>query len=284
MPYVEGETLKQIIRTCLEEEKAGKVVHPIGTAICKLASSKKLLIPEITAFKAISGYGLEAVLADGTPISIGLPEYINKKNVSIPRAEEIVTLLSVGSELYLFYFTDQIRPQMSEILSSIELKNGLTPLMLTGDHALSANRVGKVLGITQVFSNLRPEDKLAKVAEFSEKEGLAMVGDGINDAPALARATVGISMGRIGSGAAVDASDVVLLNDDLSVLHWLFSKSKKTQSIVRQNIFLAMGVICLATTPALLGLIPLWVAVLLHEGGTVLVGLNSLRLLSERKN
>ena len=86
-------------------------------------------------------------------------------------------------------------------------------------------------------------------------------------------------MGRIGSATAIDASDVVLLNDDLHLLTYLFSKAADTKAIVRQNLFLALAVICLATTPALLGFIPLWIAVLLHEGGTVLVGLNSLRLL-----
>ena len=153
-------------------------------------------------------------------------------------------------------------------------------MMLTGDHTDIAHAVAAQVGIDEVFANLRPEDKLAKVAEFSH-EGLIMIGDGINDAPALARATVGISMGKIGSATAIDASDVVFLNDDLSLLDWLVRKSKHTISIVKQNITLALCVIVFATTPALLGLVPLWIAVILHEGGTVPVGLNSLRLLKK---
>lgn len=244
-----------------------QVVHPIATSICKLAESRKLSLPEIHEFKAIPGYGLEAKLADGTPIAIGLVEQEVK--------EGIQSHLRVGSEQFVFRFEDQIRPNMAKVLRSLDL----TPYMLTGDRKVNADSVGVALGLTHIYSELRPEDKLAKVAELSAEQNLAMVGDGINDAPALARATVGISLGRIGSATAVDASDVVLLNDDLSLLSWLFSHSKKTLHIVRQNITIALSVICLATIPALLGLIPLWIAVILHEGGTVLVGLNSLRLL-----
>ncbi|HEV7736484.1 MAG TPA: heavy metal translocating P-type ATPase, partial [Chlamydiales bacterium] len=267
-----------------------QVVHPIATAICNLAAEKKLELPIIHNFKTLPGYGLEAALQDGTSIAIGLPEHISAK-LSASQAlrlkewtlksssGQILAALLVGHELFAFRFSDQIREKIGDLVATLKAKNELSAVMLTGDHAENANLVGQMLGIPHVFSNLRPEDKLSKVAELSDQRGLAMVGDGINDAPALTRATVGISMGKIGSATAVDASDVVLLNDDLNFLPWLFTKAKKTEIIVRQNLGVALGVICLATLPALLGLIPLWLAVILHEGGTVLVGLNSLRLL-----
>ena len=132
------------------------------------------------------------------------------------------------------------------------------------------------------FDNLTPlypEEKLKIVSNLSAHDGLAMVGDGVNDAPALARATVGISMGKVGSTSAIDASDIVLLHDDLNLLPWLISKAKKTKIIILQNVIVAFSAILFASLPALLGIVPLWLAVILHEGGTMVVGLNSLRLL-----
>ncbi len=259
-----------------------QVVHPIATAICKLATDKNLPLPDIANFKTVPGYGLEGTLPDNTLVAIGLPEHISAKiqnKIAIPKnSGEVLTILLIGEDLFALRFTDQVRPNMANALRKMEQENNLTTLMLTGDHQQNADHVAKLLGINKVYANLRPEDKLEQVANLSA-QGLAMVGDGINDAPALARATVGISMGKIGSATAVDASDVVLLNDDLDLLNWLFHKAKLTKRIVAQNITLALGVICLVTTPALLGFIPLWLAVVLHEGGTVLVGLNSLRLL-----
>jgi heavy metal translocating P-type ATPase len=246
------------------------VVHPIATAICKLAQERKLPPAEITQFKSIPGFGLEG-LYHNKKVAIGLPEFIGIQT----QEKGVLAALRIDHQTYLFRFTDQVRTDIRPLIASLPLR----PIMLTGDNAENAHHVARLLGIQEVYANLRPEDKLDKVAELSEKQGLAMVGDGINDAPALARATVGISMGRIGSATAVDASDVVLLNDDLHLLSWIFLKSKQTLRIVKQNLALALGVIFLATTPALLGLVPLWMAVILHEGGTVLVGLNSLRLL-----
>lgn len=251
-----------------------QVVHPIATAVCKLAISKQIQAAPIRDFKAIPGTGVQGYTEEGTLVKIGIAEEAYKK-----QGGEVLAQLTVGEDHFLFRFTDQLRKETPDLLQKMKRTFGMEVLMLTGDRENSAARIGKEAGIDQIFADLRPEDKLAKVAELAEQGGLAMVGDGINDAPALARATVGISMGKIGSATAVDASDVVLLNDDLSLLPWLFAKARHTIRIVKQNLALALFVICFATTPALLGYIPIWVAVLLHEGGTVLVGLNSLRLI-----
>lgn len=264
------------------------VTHPIAEAICKLADAKHLQPASVCSFESIPGFGLKGVYRS-MPVLIGRPNYLmaqmhdeQKKTLAewIHASENaVLTALSIGDEVFVFRFADQVRETAAFLMDRIKKTNRLIPIMLTGDHQRSAEAVGNFLGIEKILADLRPEDKLAKVAELSDLGGLAMVGDGINDAPALARATVGISMGKVGSATAVDASDVVLLNDDLHLLSWLFSKSHQTLRIVKQNLILALCVICLATIPALLGLIPLWTAVILHEGGTVLVGLNSLRLL-----
>lgn len=268
------------------------VVHPIATALCNLAISKNISPATIDSFKAVPGSGLEGIYKS-KPVFIGLLE---KAAAHLPQTtleqlhnwlgtkSGILAALTIDSDIFLFHFTDKVRDDAASLISNIRSKNNLSPVMLTGDRRLSAEIVGKAIGIHSIFADLRPEDKLAKVAELSALGGLAMVGDGINDAPALARATVGISMGKIGSATAVDASDVVLLNDDLHLISFLFSKSRQTLRIVKQNLALALCVICFATLPALLGLIPLWAAVIMHEGGTVLVGLNSLRLLRKLQN
>ncbi|MGD0664174.1 MAG: HAD-IC family P-type ATPase, partial [Rhabdochlamydiaceae bacterium] len=194
--------------------------------------------------------------------------------------EKMSTYLYVDGSVVLFEFQDALRAHVKETIASLKNEN-LKVVMLTGDHLVNAAPIAKEAGIDEVYADLRPEDKLQKITELTTKNELMMVGDGINDAPALARATVGVSMGKIGSATAVDASDIVLIHDDLSLLTWLVKKAHKTRQILIQNLSLALIVILFATTPALLGWVPLWLAVILHEGGTVLVGLNSLRLLKK---
>lgn len=154
--------------------------------------------------------------------------------------------------------------------------------MLTGDHSYSAERIAKEVGIENYHADLKPEDKLNHVTDLAQTYGLAMIGDGINDAPALARATVGICMGKVGSSSAIEAADIILLQDNIDQLDWLVGLAEKTKRIVKQNLILATAAILFASLPALGGIVPLWLAVVMHEGGTVLVGLNALRLLKSR--
>lgn len=256
------------------------VTHPMAEAICQLADQKEIPPAIITNFQSVPGFGLKGktkLQGKEVEIKIGNEAFISPDK-PLNKKGSMISFLQIETSLFDFRFEDTLRKGVKEVLDSLKAK-GMEVTMLTGDHKESANTVAKELEIDKTYADLRPENKLDIISKLSAEKHLAMVGDGINDAPALTRASVGISMGEIGSATAIDASDIVLLQDDISLISWLHKKSKKTMVIVRENLTLALGVIVLATTPALLGIIPLWLAVILHEGGTVLVGLNSLRLL-----
>jgi len=265
-------------------------IHPIAKGIDSLAKQAGIKPALLEAFKAIPGYGLEGKI-EKQSVYIGHPDYIFDKigKEEIPELQErikeirkngqLLAVLLIGREVFLFKFKDTARNKIQATLHALKTHWNMMIVMLTGDHEESAKRIAVELGIDDYRSNLKPEEKLALVAALSEEKGLAMVGDGINDAPALARATVGICMGQVGTTAAMEASDIVLLNDNIELLDWLFAKAKKTQTIVLQNLLIALSAILLASISALAGIVPLWLAVILHEGGTILVGLNALRLL-----
>lgn len=265
-------------------------VHPISKAIVQEAQSKNLPHVQLSDFKSIPGYGLEASL-DDQPVYIGNPSHVlpklskdvaqklEQKILAFQEQGELIAILLIAERLYLFRFRDTLRPHIKETIAQLKQIKGWKLVMLTGDHSYSAKRVANEVGIDDFHADLKPEDKLNFVTRLSQDKGLAMIGDGVNDAPALARATVGICMGKVGSSTAIEAADIVLLNDNIEQLAWLISLAYKTQSIVKQNLTLATVAILAASLPALGGLVPLWLAVVLHEGGTVLVGLNALRLL-----
>lgn len=268
-------------------------VHPIATAIMKFAESKNVKLASLSDFTSVPGYGLKAIdttLSGNQEIYIGRPSYIadqlppqlqatlTARTKEIEEKGELLAVMIIGSRPFIFRFRDTPRPHMKDMLQSIR-KRGIESVMLTGDHYNSARQIADELGIDEFHAGLTPEDKLNYVSSLAEKKGLAMIGDGVNDAPALARATVGIGMGKVGSAAAVDAADVVLLHDNIELLDWLLEKASLTKTVVKQNLFLATSAIIIASLPALAGIVPLWLAVVMHEGGTVLVGLNALRLL-----
>mmetsp|Transcript_30010 Transcript_30010/g.115199 ORF Transcript_30010/g.115199 Transcript_30010/m.115199 type:complete len:167 (-) Transcript_30010:159-659(-) len=154
--------------------------------------------------------------------------------------------------------------------------------MLSGDNMTSAERVSNEVGkLDDVHASLSPSEKLNILSGWRGSKGsVLMVGDGVNDAPALAGATVGCSLG-LRSATAVENSDVIFMDENLSSLSWYIRKSKSTRAIVAQNLVLALGFMALASMSAACGALPLWLAVSMHEGGTLLVGLNGLRLLSD---
>jgi len=263
------------------------VKHPIAEAITNLAKEKNISLAPIDQLQSIPGSGIQAFsLEHHLPCFLGSFYFILSKKEGVSLAplsskSSTQTYFLLGDALFVFHFQDELRKEAIEVLSRLKDRS-LDVYMLTGDEERNARQIADQLGITQVLAHLKPQDKLDKVASLSQEAGLIMIGDGVNDAPALARATVGISMGKIGSSSAIAASDVVFLQDDLSSIEWILQKSKQTVGIIRQNLFLALCVIVLATTPALLGLVPLWLAVILHEGGTLVVALNSLRLLRQK--
>jgi Cd2+/Zn2+-exporting ATPase len=290
---MDGNALSDTEATAVAAALERGAVHPVARAIIEEAEKKQLDGALVKDFKATAGYGVEgSVKLKDTWVksAIGSPEFIFKrlpkdKNALIKEkvekiraSGEVFAAGLIENDIWLFRFQDTLRPQMAHTIKELKEKHRWRLLMLTGDHPASAGRIAGKLGIEEFFADLKPEDKLTHVSLLAEKEGLAMVGDGINDAPALARATVGICMGKVGSTTAVDAADVILLHDNLERLPWLLDKSKQTQNIVRQNLCFAAAAILGATIPALMGLIPLWLAVVLHEGGTIAVGLNALRL------
>ncbi len=263
--------------------------HPIARALVTYASQRGITPAVISQFHTVPGYGVQGLYEDqevflGSPAWILpklTPEYKKQMEAQLKEIHErgeLVTLLLIGTRCALFRFQDTIRTDVAKTLQALKKKWKMRLVMLTGDNASSARAIAEQIGLSEFHAQLSPQDKLA----FIEKEShLMMIGDGINDGPALARAHVGIAMGKLGSRVAIEAADIILLNDNLELLEWLVKKSHQVVRIVKQNVLLAAIPILFATFFALCGWIPLWMAVIVHEGGTVLVSLNALRLLKK---
>ena len=259
--------------------------HPIAKAIHEYAKKNKIENEiKILDFKSDAGFGIRSTCEIDNKkykVFIGRLDYIQKQiNKDLkefaPKEAKTLSYLWIDTFLFILTFSDNIRENVFSFIKTLKKKKNL--VMLTGDNLINANFVANKLGISQVYANLSVENKLELIKKFA-KDGIVMVGDGINDAPSLTRATVGISLAKIGSATAIDASDVILMNDDITQISYLINKSSSTSKIAKQNLILAIIIILFASIPSLLGFIPLWLAVCLHEGGTLIVGLNCLRLL-----
>ncbi|RDY10360.1 putative cadmium/zinc-transporting ATPase HMA1, chloroplastic, partial [Mucuna pruriens] len=205
-------------------------------------------------------------------------------NTSSYGSEYVHAALAVNQKVVtLIHLEDRPRPGVFNVIQELQDEAKFRVMMLTGDHESSARRVASAVGINEFYCNLKPEDKLSHVKDISRDMGggLIMVGEGINDAPALAAATVGIVLAHRASATAIAVADVLLLRENISAVPFCIAKSRQTTSLIKQNVALALTSIVLASLPSVLGFVPLWLTVLLHEGGTLLVCLNSVRALNE---
>ena len=256
--------------------------HPISKSIQKYYN-REIDKTSINSIKEISGKGIEALI-NNMKILVG-----NEKLVNIPSdliIDDIGTILYVEIDNKFtgyIVISDEIKKDASKAIKGLKDVGVKKSIMLTGDIEKVSKKVGEELGLDEIYTNLLPQDKVSKFEEIIEnkksKGNVAFVGDGINDAPVLARADVGIAMGAMGSDAAIEAADVVIMTDEPSKIVTAIKSSKKTMKIAMQNIALAFGVKAIALILSALGIADMWMAVFADTGVTILAVLNSFRAL-----
>ena len=261
--------------------------HPISKSIQKYYN-REIDTNSINSIKEISGKGIEAVI-NNKKILIG-----NEKLIDVPNdiiVNDIGTILYVEIENKFagyIVISDEIKKDAKKAIKGLKDIGIKKSIMLTGDVEKVAKKVGEELGLDEIYSNLLPQDKVSKFEEIiknkNSKGNVVFVGDGINDAPVLARADVGIAMGAMGSDAAIEAADVVIMTDEPSKIVTAIKSSKKTMKIAMQNIILAFGVKAIALILSALGIADMWMAVFADTGVTILAVLNSFRALKIENN
>lgn len=264
--------------------------HPISNAIIDYASQFNSITYDVTDFENIVGQGIKGKIKEKYFYAgnFKLIESINKNIVSYQ--DEIksyeqegysVIIIATSNMIHgLITVADPLRSNINQILRHLNDSNIKNTVMLTGDNKGTADKIAQLSGIKEVYAELMPEDKLVAIKDLQSKGYLVgMIGDGINDAPALAQSEVGIAMGGIGSDTAMETADVVLMSDNINQLTNTISISKKSKSIIKQNIYFSIIIKMIAFILVFPGLLTLWLAVLSDTGAAILVILNSLRLL-----
>ena len=258
--------------------------HPIGKSILKAAKIQNPSeIQKNVSIKEISGMGIEATLEDEQNITIfcGNHKLMEKHNIQFEEAKEIGTIVYVAkNQDYLGYIViaDAEKPEATSALTNLKALGIERTVMLTGDQENVANAVGKKLGVDTVFANLLPQDKVSILEQLlAEKKIVGFVGDGINDAPVLTRSDVGIAMGGLGSDAAIEAADVVLMDDNPEKIAVGIKIARNTIKIVKQNIAFALGIKFIVLVAGSLGLAPMWLAIFADVGVSVIAILNAMR-------
>lgn len=264
--------------------------HPLSRAVLRYAEAKGVPPEPANDVQLLKGKGLTGTFA-GEPYWLGSHRYVVECGQDTPeiasQAEALEadgkTVIVVGNARHvcgLIAVADTVRPEAREIVAALHAAGIEHVIMLTGDNRVTAEAIAREVGIDEVYAELLPEDKLRKIEELVARYGtVAMVGDGVNDAPALARASLGIAMGAIGSDAAIETADIALMTDDVSKLPWLVHHAKRTLAIIRQNIVFSLGVKAVFFVLTFAGMASLWGAIAADMGASLLVVFNALRLL-----
>lgn len=261
--------------------------HPLAQAIVERAKEFDLEPLEATDFGALIGSGAKAKIGDKT-IYVGKAELFEELGLNIRAIPDIErfrargkTVILVGTEKNiagLIAIRDEARPQAKEVIAQLR-RIGVKVVVLTGDNEMTAKAIARELSIDEVRADLKPEDKIRAIEELEKAYGaVAMVGDGINDAPALARATVGIAMGTAGTDAAIEAADTALIADDLTKVVYAINLGKRARRISLQNVIFSLLILAVLIPSALIGIMTVAIAVVAHEGSELLAVANGLRV------
>lgn len=283
-----GHTESELVERAAALE--ARSTHPLARAVLQYADSKGIGFSPADDVELRQGKGLTGTVG-GETYWLGSRRYLVERGQETPevtRAAEGLetdgkTVVVIGNDRHvcgLIAVADTIRPEACNVVAQLHAEGIKTVIMLTGDNRVTAEAIAREVGIDEVYAELLPEDKLKKIESLMAIHGkVAMVGDGVNDAPALARADLGIAMGAMGSDAAIETADIALMTDDISKLPWLVSHAKRTLAIIRQNIVFSLGVKALFLGLTFVGLASLWAAIAADVGASLLVVMNALRLL-----
>ncbi len=266
--------------------------HPLAEAILTKASEERISISELSDFEALPGFGARGVV-NGRVSYVGNGRLLDTIKVVLPENSAVSELRSEGKTLVFVVSEEKVvgvvaaadteRGASREVLLSLK-NDGVSPtVMLTGDNSVTAQAVARRLGVDLVEAELLPEEKVERVRSLIKRHGkVAMVGDGINDAPALAAATIGVAMGGAGSHVAIETADVALMSDDLSMLPYAMKLSRSALRIIKQNIAFSVAVVIALVSLTLVGHLDLTKGIVGHEASALLVIANSMRLLGRR--
>lgn len=265
--------------------------HPLAQAVVRAAQAKALSLAAVGNVESLTGRGLRSTV-NGQAVLIGNLKLMEESSVTVTaearqqieslqtHGKTIMAVAVNGQLVGVLGLADTLRPEAATTMAALKRIGVRETVMLTGDNTRVAAAIAKQVGLTDFRADLMPEDKVKAIRNLTEKYGeTAMVGDGVNDAPALANATVGIAMGGAGTDVALETADVALMGDDLAKLPFAVGLGRATRAIITQNLFISLGVIFFLIVASLVGWAGIGVAILLHEGSTIVVVLNALRLL-----